>query len=226
MSTKDSKAKKNWLLIKTADKVRKAKSLGAEQIYILITVLVLGLGYMATFMAYLWLVHVNFIFTKYYPQFPVDHPGQSTDLRLSPVRLMFIFPMIRLPFGLSYIWLMRKIGSSIKINFFIIIFILAFIIEVVTLVVTFLFFWPISNNSAYLPENPFNDPNNFCKAYASNFPDYCPYGSGTDFPGVDLLNNINFIRYFYFNIAFLILTIIMGVQIPVMLEFKSNSYVL
>lgn len=198
------------------------RSLGSELTSILVIIFVLGTVYYGLFIAYLWLVHTQFTFTLYYPQFPNQQPGDSVDTRVNFFWFLLVFSMMRLPVGLSFIWLMRRLGVSWKLAVFIILFLLVVILEGFTLI-SGLVLWALANNPIWPgPSNAAND-DRFCQAYGNSWPDYCPAGSYTGLAPDLLKPKPAFVWYLIFNCLFIGVEGLMFIIVPSILDFKSSS---
>jgi len=219
-------AKTEFVRWKMDVKKKLTKSLGSELTSILIIIFTLGTIYYGTFIAYLWVVHIQFSFTLYYPQFSTQQPGQGQDQRVNLFSFLLFFSMMRLPVGLVFIWLMRRLGISWKINIYIVLFIITIILEVFTLI-TGLVIWGLCNNPYAFwdlsgPSNMCNDPD-YCKAYGNLHPNYCSAGSYTGLSPDVLRPRSPFVLYLIFNLIFIGISIGMFIMLPSIMDFKINS---
>jgi len=211
---------KNW---KIQMKQQLSKSLGSELTNILVIILVLGTIYYGLFIAYLWIVHVKFSFVLYYPQFATEQPGAGQDQRINWFWFLLAASLLRLPLSLTFIWLMRRLGVSWKMNIYIVLFIITIILEGLCLLGSFLL-WAFCNNP-YIPSNYCNDLK-YCEVYGLNHTAYCPAGSYTGLSADFLKPRPEFVYYIIFNGIFIALGGLMFLMVPSIMDFKTNSQTL
>src|SRR5690606_3359482 len=96
--------------------------------------------YISGFIAFLWQVQSQFIFETYYPEISTLKPGQPVDQRYSLAWYLFLFSNLRLPYGLAFIWLLRRMGAPWKVIIFTALFLLLFVLEFLTLIVGW-YYW-------------------------------------------------------------------------------------
>ena len=75
-------------------------------------------------------------------------------------------------------------------------------------------------NVSFIPDNPCNDPINYCKAFGTTWPSLCPTGSfDPSFDPLSLKENFTFILDLFFSIGFLFLDI---AQLPIASGFRTT----
>jgi hypothetical protein len=156
--------------------------------------------------------YINFILYNYrfiyygYENIEVNGTAVFVDRRYSFFWVLILIGMIRIVLYILYQWLADIIRYSWGIyelhkimNIFFIIF------DIIYILVLLFFGWTC--NSSLIPENPCNDPINYCAAYGNVLTTLCKTGSYSAFSSNMLLPNITFTADFWFYVVFLILDI-------------------
>jgi hypothetical protein len=176
-----------------------------DVIIVIAVVLLLVLAYATLYVAFLIVVVANIRFLHGYPRFGDLQPGPFVSDRYNFEWFLLMFSVVRFVPALLLLWSLNRITQLWKRDIHRALVQIGILLGIFTLICQLIISCGFCNNP-FFPASICNSPD-YCLVFGADHPDRCAPPANVTLP--DLLPNIAFTRWIWFQGGFLILEVLM-----------------